>query len=128
MSITNLKPILTGAVIVALDKYALNQPDMNSSIYFGIAGAAGIFAAQNIVPMLPNQPSMSTMMDTKTLEGRILEIGLGAGATYGINKFILNNELRPNDLMMKVGVIVAADFIAEYIDDYMNNRPLSFLA
>ena len=128
MSITNLKPILTGGMIVLLDKFALNQPDMNSSIYFGIAGAAGIFAAQNIVPMLPNQPSMSTMVDTKTLEGRILEIGLGAGATYGINKFILNNDLRPNDLMMKVGVIVAADFIAEYIDDYMNKRPLSFLA
>ena len=124
---TNLKPILTGGVIILLDKFVLNQPDMNSSLYFGVAGAAGIFAAQNIVPMLPAQPSFSTMLDTKTLETRVLEIGLGAGATYGINRFILNNDLRPNDLMMKVGVIAAADFVAEYIDDYMNNRALSFL-
>ena len=48
-------------------------------------------------------------------------------ATYAINKFALKNDLKPNDLLQKVGVIVAADFIAEYIDDYMNNRPLSFL-
>ena len=124
---SNLKPILTGGVIVLLDKFVLNQPDMTSSIYFGLAGTAGVFAAQNIVPMLPAQPSFSTMIDTKTLETRVLEIGLGAGATYGINRFILNNDLRPNDLMMKVGVIAAADFVAEYIDDYMNNRALSFL-
>ena len=39
----------------------------------------------------------------------------------------MNNDLRPNDLLQKVGVILAADFVAEYIDDYMNNRPLSFL-
>ena len=124
---TNLKPIFTGGVIILLDKFVLNQPDMNSSLYFGVAGAAGIFAAQNIVPMLPAQPSFSTMLDTKTLETRVLEIGLGAGVTYGINRFIMNNDIRPNDLMMKVGVIAAADFVAEYIDDYMNNRALSFL-
>ena len=124
---SNLKPILTGGVIVLLDKFVLNQPDMTSSIYFGLAGTAGIFAAQNIVPMLPAQPSLSTMIDTKTLESRVLEIGLGAGATYGINRFILNNDLRPNDLMQKVAIIAVADFISEYVDDYMSNRPLSFL-
>ncbi len=126
-SISNLKTILTGGVVVLLDKFALNQPDMNSSLYFGVAAAAGVFAAQMVVPMLPDQPSMSTMIDTKTLETRILEVGLGTGATYGINKFILNNDIRPNDLIQKLGVIAAADFISEYIDDYMNNRALAFL-
>ena len=123
---SNLKPILTGGMVVLLDKFALNQSDMNSSLYFGAAAAAGIFAAQTVVPMLPNQGSIG-MLDAKTLEGRILEIGFGTGATYGINRFILNNDLRPNDLMMKVGVIAAADFISEYIDDYLAGRSLSFL-
>ena len=78
--------------------------------------------------MLPNnQAQISTMLDTKTLETRVLEIGLGTGSTYAINKFVMNNDLRPNDLLQKVGVILAADFVAEYIDDYMNNRALSFL-
>ena len=125
---SNLKPFLVGGIIVAADKMILNQQDMNSSLYFGVAGVAGIYAAQNLAQMLPsNQGQISTMIDVKTLETRMLEIGVGAGATYAINKFALNNDLRPNDLLQKIGVIVAADFVAEYIDDYMNNRPLSFL-
>ena len=76
--------------------------------------------------MIPKQGT-GTMIDPRTLEGRILEVGLGAGATYGINRFVLNNDLRPNELMMKVAVIAGADFIAEYVDDYLAGRPLSFL-
>jgi hypothetical protein len=127
-TMSNLKPFLVGGIIVGLDKLVLNQPNINSSIYFGVSGIAGIYLAQNLAQMLPsNQGSISTMIDTKTLETRMLEVSLGAGATYAINKFALNNDLRPNDLLNKVGVILAADFVAEYIDDYMNNRPLSFL-
>ena len=101
---------------------------MNSSLYFGVAGVVGIFAGQYIAPILPNnQAQISTMLDTKTLETRVLEIFIGAGATVAINKLVLNNDLRPNDILQKVGVILAADFVAEYIDDYMNNRALSFL-
>ena len=124
----NYKPFFTGGLIVALDKFVLMQPDMNSSLYFGVAGVVGIFAGQYIAPMLPNnQAQISTMLDTKTLETRVLEIAIATGVTYGINKAVLNNDLRPNDLLQKVGVILAADFVAEYIDDYMNNRALSFL-
>ena len=122
---SNLKPLITGAVIVALDKYALNQQNLNNSLYFGLAGAIGIFGAQVVTPMIPKQGT-GTMIDPRTLDGRILEVGLGAGATYGINRFVLNNDLRPNELMMKVAVIAGADFIAEYVDDYLAGRPLAF--
>ena len=33
--------------------------------------------------------------DPKTLEGRIFEIGLGAGAVYSINRFVLKHDLKP---------------------------------
>ena len=88
---SNLKPLITGAVIVALDKYAMNQQNLNNSLYFGLAGAVGIFGAQIVTPMIPKQGS-GTMIDPRTLEGRILEVGLGAGATYGINRFVLKND------------------------------------
>ncbi len=126
MSQSNLKPIVTAGAIVALDKFVLNQQNLNSSLYFGVAGAAGIYAAQMIVPMIPNQKSGS-MIDAKTLEGRILEVGLGAGAVYAMNRYVLNNDLRPNDMAMKLAVIVGADFIGEYVTDYIEGRPLSFL-
>ena len=128
MSNSNLKPFLVGGLIIAADKFLLNQPNMNSSLYFGISGVAGIYLSQNLAQMLPsNQGQISTMIDVKTLETRMLEVSLGAGATYAINKFALKNDLRPNDLLNKVGVILAADFIGEYIDDYIAGRPLSFL-
>lgn len=128
MSNSNLKPFLVGGLIVAADKFILNQPNMNSSLYFGVSGIAGIYLAQNLAQMLPsNQGQISTMIDVKTLETRLLEVSLGTAATYAINKFALKNDLKPNDLLQKVGVIIAADFVGEYIDDYMNNRPLSFL-
>ena len=124
----NLKPFLVGGIIVAADRFILNQPNMNSSLYFGISGVIGIYAAQNLKQMLPsNQGQISTMIDVKTLETRLLEVSLGTAATYGINKFALKNDLKPNELIQKIGVIVAADFIGEYLDDYMNNRALSFL-
>ena len=128
MSNSNLKPFLVGGLIVAADKFILNQPNMNSSLYFGISGVVGIYLAQNLKQMLPsNQGQISTMIDVKTLETRLLEVSLGTAATYGINKFALKNDLKPNELIQKVGIIVAADFVGEYIDDYMNNRALSFL-
>ena len=123
---STLKQILTACCKVALDMYALGQQNLNSSIYFGLAGAVGIFTASMVTPMMPKQGS-GTFMDARTLEGRILEVGLGASSTYALNKFVFNNDLRPNDLMMKVAVIAGADFIAEYVDDYLGGRPLSFL-
>jgi len=128
MNNNNLKPFLVGGLVIAADKFLLNQPNMNSSLYFGASSVVGIYLAQNLKQMLPsNQGQISTMIDVKTLETRMLEVSLGAGATYAINKFALKNDLKPNELIQKLGVIVAADFIGEYLDDYIAGRPLSFL-
>ncbi len=70
---STLKTILTAGAIVALDKYALNQTNLNSSIYFGLAGSVGIWTASMVTPMIPKQGS-GTFMDALTLEGRILEV------------------------------------------------------
>ena len=70
---STLKPILTGGCIVLLDKYALNQQNLNSSIYFEIAGAVGIYTDSMVTSMIPKQGS-GTFMDARTLEGRILEV------------------------------------------------------
>ena len=123
---STLKPVLVAGCIVALDKYALNQTNLNNSLYFGLAGAIGVYTASMITPLIPNQGSGS-FMDARTLEGRILEISLGTGSTYALNKFVFDNDLNPNDLLMKCAVIAGADVIAEFADDYLNNRPLSFL-
>ena len=40
---STLKPVLVAGCIVALDKYALNQTNLNNSLYFGLAGAIGVY-------------------------------------------------------------------------------------
>jgi hypothetical protein len=67
------------------------------------------------------------MYDVKTLETRLAEVGIAGLGGYALNKFVLNNDLRPNDMLQKVGLIVAADFVSEYVDDYLSGRPLEFL-
>jgi hypothetical protein len=127
MSSNSLKPIITAIVATAGDKYILNQADMNKSLYFGVAVGAGIYAAQMIVPMLPNSQGSMGDVSIKTLETRIAEIGLGAGAAYALNRFALNNEPNRNDMMKKVALIAASDFVSEYATDYLSGKPLSFL-
>ena len=40
---TLLKPIVMGATIVALDKFVMKTTNMNESLYFGLAGAVGVY-------------------------------------------------------------------------------------
>lgn len=124
---SNLKPIITAIVSTAGDKYILNQADMNKSLYFGVAVGAGVYLASMVTPMLPSSQGSMGDMSIKTLETRIAEIGLGAGAAYALNRYALNNEPNRNDMMKKLALIAGSDFIAEYITDYMAGRPLSFL-
>lgn len=123
----NLKPIITAIVATAGDKYLLNQPDMNKSLYFGVAVGAGIYASSMITPMLPSSQGSIDGISLKTLETRLAEIGIGAGSAYAINRYVLKNELNRNDMMMKLALIGASDFVSEYLVDYLQGKPLSFL-
>lgn len=127
MSSNSLKPIITAIVATAGDKYILNQADMNKSLYFGVAVGAGIYLASMVTPMLPSSQGSMGDISIKTLEGRIAEIGIGAGAAYALNRYALNNEPNRNDMMKKVALIAASDFVSEYATDYLSGKPLSFL-
>ena len=101
---------------------------MNSSLILGAAAGTAFYLSKNIVKMLPNQSGGdNAMYDVKTLETRLAEIGIASVGGYALNKFVLNNDLRPNDMLQKVGLILAADFVSEYVDDYLTGRPLAFL-
>ena len=123
-----VKPIAMAGCIIAGDKFLLGESDMNRSLYFGAAGAVGVFAAQMIAPNVPFDTYLpnGTYTDSKTLELRILEIGGAVGIGYVVNKFVLKNELYVNDGLNKVALLIGADVAAEFIDDYIAGKPLSF--
>jgi hypothetical protein len=128
MSNSFYKPVVGAALVVAGDNLILQNRNMNSSLVLGAAAGTAFYFSKNIAKMLPNQSGgNNAMYDVKTLETRLGEIGIASIGGYALNKFVLNNDLRPNDMLQKVGLIVAADFVSEYIDDYMSGRELAFL-
>ena len=128
MSNPMIKPLAMVAVVTAGDKYILGETNMTRSLYLGLAGGVGVFAAGTLAPMLPLEKMLpnGAYMDSKTLELRLFEVGGAVGAGYILNKYILNNDLYVYPQSEKILLLAGADFVAEYIDDYMAGRPLSF--
>jgi hypothetical protein len=129
MSNTNfIKPLAMAGVVIAGDKYILGEQNMMRSVYFGAAGAVGVFSAQLVAPMVPFEKFLpnGSFTDAKTLELRLLEIGGAVGVGFALNRYILNNDPFINIQYNRIAVLAGADFVAEYIDDYMAGRALSY--
>jgi hypothetical protein len=129
MSTFDYSPLISGAVVVALDKFVLGENNMTRSAYLGAAAVGGIYAGQMIAPMVPFYSSLpsSTLYNNKTLELRLLEIGLGAGAAYGLTKFT-DIRYTPSEIQQKVGILVAGSIAGTYIADYLNSKPMTYLS
>ena len=128
MSNSFYKPVIGAALVVAGDNFILQNRNMNSSLALGAAAGTAFYFSKNIAKMLPKQSGGdNAMYDVVTLETRIGEIGIAGLGGFALNKFVLNNDIRPNEMLQKIGLIVVADFVSEYIDDYMASRPMAFL-
>ena len=123
---TLLKPIIMGATIVALDKFVMKTQNMNESLYFGLAGAVGVYGGSMVAKAMPLPLPSGEYFDGKTLEMRIAEIGIGAGVGYAINKYALKNDYNSRNMFNKIALLAVSDFISEYAVDYMQGRKLSF--
>ena len=121
-------PILSGAFVVALDKYLLGEENMTRSMYLGAAAIGGIYAGQMVAPYVPFYSSLpsTTLYNNKTLELRLLELGLGAAGTYGITKFT-PVRYSNDELTKKFGIIVAGSIAGTYVSEYLTSKPMSYL-
>jgi hypothetical protein len=98
------------------------------SVYFGSAVAIGTYAGNVVGSVLPAMIPSGGFVDGKTLEVRLAEVGVGAGSAYALNRFVLRNDYQYSQMLNKLALIAGADFVAEYVTDYLENRPLSFFA
>ena len=126
-----IKPLATAGLVVALDQMVLNESNLNNSIIFGVSAAAGVYAGMMIGSSIPDMSATLPVFlgNGKGLIQRVAEVGFGAGAGYGVNKFVFKNSggYREN-MYNKIGVLVAADIGGEYITDFIQGRPLSILS
>ena len=112
-----LKPVVAGAICVAGNQFILGETNMMSNLYFGGAVAGGIGLVSTVEPLVQKMMPSSTPLGhvAKTLESRVIEIALGSGAVFALNKYVLHNDYQPAQFMHKVFLIAAADVISESI-------------
>ena len=112
-----LKPVVAGAICVAGNQFVLGETNMVSNLYFGAAVAGGIGLVLTVEPFVQKMMPTSTPLGNvaKTLESRVIEIALGSGAVYALNKYVLKNDFQPSQYMHKVFLIGASDVISESI-------------
>ena len=125
-----VKPLAAAASSFAMDKFILQNSNTMSSAYF--AGAVGLslfgvgMVEVNVPRFLPDIVSIGA--SGQTLSNRVAEIAGGVGATYVVSKFLVKDNSSSQMLMKRMAVVVAADFVGEYVSDYVSNKPLSYLA
>jgi hypothetical protein len=114
-----LKPLIGGSLLVAIDKFYVKETNMQRSLYFGAAGAAGYFLGGIVAQYAPVEEFNFFFSNGRNVAERFSEIAAGTGSVYILNKFVLKNELNGTDLNSKVMQIVAADIAAEMLSEFL---------
>ena len=123
-----MKTLIATGVAFSIDKFVFMQPDSKKSLVMAVSTSSGILAAAMLSPYLPDLSSMSSSLyNGNTIENRVLSIALGTGIGYGVHTFIIKNEGGQVNVLNKIMLIAATDFISEYATDYLTTQPLSYL-
>ena len=117
VSMSVVKPLVVGSLCFAGDKFILQEPYFERSAIFGaVCGGSVFFAAscgQLIQPYLPQ--NFMTNETFQTIEGRLVEIGLGA-VSYGIvSKFVIGTEFNKDEMLKKLAILSVADVMGEFV-------------
>ena len=124
-----LKPICIGAVAVGLDKFYLQEQNMQRSLIFGALTASGSYLSEIVAPhVVPNLPSLNAeIYNGKQLGERITEVGIDTASVYVVNKYVLGNDIYRDEMLQRMGVIAVADVVGTYISEYIDGQPLQYI-
>ena len=130
-SLTNpmyVKPVVAAGIVYAIESYYFKNQDSMASLTFGAAVAVGIIASSYVAPTVLSivQLEDTSMYNGKTLETRIVELGCGVGASFILNKYIMNND-HFDFYTNKIGTIVVADVLSTYISEFLAKEPLEYI-
>jgi multisubunit Na+/H+ antiporter MnhB subunit len=127
-----IKAVSGGLAAGAINHYLSYGSDMNpnavrrSAMFAGVVGA-GLLASSMIAPGLAAQQGSNThWISAKTLEHRVIEVGVGTGTVVLVNNYVYRTS--GLSMIQTAGLVFAADFIGEYIADYATAQPLSYFA
>lgn len=105
----------------------INTEYLKYSLMFGGVVSAGLLGAGLATPALAAQQKGNTQwFSVKTLQHRAIEVGLGTTGVVLFNRYV--SMTTPQSMIRTAGIVLAADFIGEYVADYATKQPLSYFA
>ena len=127
-----IKSISAGVLAAGLDNYinysgTIAPGVISQNLTFGALVGGSVYASNYIAPSFTHMVPIpdTALFSGKTLEHRLIEIGLASGSAVLINKFAFGV---PNkSLMTQIGIILLSDFVSEYVADYAKSKPLAYL-
>lgn len=106
------KPVASGAVAFAIDRYAIGDTFYKNNLLFASAVASGILISDLVVKY--GKVHDGSTMD-KSIEGRLLEIGTTVGGALAVERFVLAQNTAPQNMYKRVGAVIASDVLGEYL-------------
>ena len=111
-----------------LDTYVNRNPNLQDNITFGMCSAGSLFVGDFVANMIPTDVSGgNSYYSNKTVLQRVIEITVGSGTAYTVNRYVMKNDYAPSEMAKKLGVLMASDVLSAYCADYINGTPLTFL-
>jgi len=135
MSHATIKAFSAAVFAGSLDAYLLksrgtplNSLTLPRSLTFGAVVGGSFLIADMIAPDMTNMNhnGNTTFFSAKTMEHRLIELSLGGGTALAANRFIF--KASSSDLMTQAAIVAGANFLGEYVADYMTSQPLSYFA
>jgi hypothetical protein len=133
------KPLIAGIFAAVADRLVMGEQDMMSNVKFGavvgVSTIAGDAVGAYLGDSLGNTASSGAGSDGTffsvsgtTVLQRAMEIGVSSGVAYAINKYALKNDVDfTKSMYMKLAIIGSSQWAADYVMDYIQVRPLSYL-
>ena len=126
-----VKASIAGSTVIAIDKFYFKSTSLKNSLILGacVGGSSFIVSnllKKNMIPDFTNGSMDTSLYSVKTVQSRILELGVASSSAYLINTMVLKN-MKPISVI-EIGILfLGSSGIAEYACDYLYNRPLGYL-
>ena len=123
-----VKALLAGSTAAIIDKLYFKSTNLKGTLLMSAVIAGCSYLASVVSPKFDISTYENSMMDASTVQERVVELSVGVGSSFLINKYMFDSL--KNDFSVKDGAILflSSSVISEYASDYIFKEPLSYLS
>ena len=123
-----VKSLIAGTTAAVIDKLYFKSTNLKGTLLMSAVIAGSSYFASIVSPKFDISTYENSMVDASTIQERAMELGVGVGGSFLINKYMFDSL--KSDFSMKDGAILflSSSVISEYASDYIFKEPLSYLS